>query len=359
MTSAPGVHSGGLNQCIPQKCSGRPTNAERSLIGNEEVFETITASCGAAAEQESRISSFKLMSSGTASKTRSTSPTAPATSSAVSISSTLPTALSANSPASACTFARCTSRLLASFVSSGVASVRSTLIPATAKHSATPNPIVPAPMMAAPRGQPWWEIRSSTRQALRSQDGATCDQRHRQKCDSCQGDVRRTSGLRHFADYDRFRHNAFGVIDRACPVLVVRRRRATAPTADTRRSDDTVVAIRVERRVSVREPRVVADVVEGRSHYSQASVLGRDRDPSLLVGKDCPRSVAIFQGYGGAGRDGAITGGDIDHVGRTVVIVCIHTGRGRARGYAAAILRSCRGNEEDQDETQQDEARTC
>ena len=53
---------------------------------------------------------FNPMSSGTASKTRSTSPTAPATSSAVSTASTLPTAPSANSPASACPFVRLTSR---------------------------------------------------------------------------------------------------------------------------------------------------------------------------------------------------------------------------------------------------------
>ena len=163
MTSTPGVHSGGLNQCIPQKRPGLPTNSERSLIGNEDVLETITASCGAASEQESRISSFNPMSSGTASKTRPTSPTAPATSSAVSTASTLSTASSANSPASACPLARCTSRLFASLVSSGVASVRSTLIPAAAKHSATPNPIVPAPIMAAPRGQSWWDPRSSIR----------------------------------------------------------------------------------------------------------------------------------------------------------------------------------------------------
>src|SRR5918994_4863220 len=194
MISTPGVHSGGLNQCIPQKRQGRPTNSERSLIGSEDVFETITASCAAAAEQEFRISSFNPRSSGTASKTRSTSPTAPATSSAVSTASTLPTAPSAISPASACPFVRLTSRPLASLVSSGVASVRSTLIPAAAKHSATPNPIVPAPTTAVPRGQPWWESLSSTRQALRSQDGATCDQHHRQKCDGCQGDVRRTTG---------------------------------------------------------------------------------------------------------------------------------------------------------------------
>src|SRR5215210_9000085 len=104
MTSTPGVHSGGLNQCIPQKPSGRPTNSERSLIGNEDVLETITASCGAAAEQSSRISCFNPRSSGTASKTRQTSSTVPATSSAVSTASTLPTAPSATSPASACPF---------------------------------------------------------------------------------------------------------------------------------------------------------------------------------------------------------------------------------------------------------------
>src|ERR687889_903479 len=357
MTSTPGVHSGGLNQCIPQKRPGRPTNSERSLMGSDDVLETMTASCGAA-EQELRISSFNPMSSGTASKTRSASATVPSTSSAVFTASALPTALSANSPASACPLVRLTSRPFASLVSSGVASVRSTLMPAAAKHSATPSPMVPAPMTAVPRGQPWWDSLSSTRQALRSQDGAACDQRHRQKCDGCQGDVRRPSGPGHFADHYRFGHNPFGVIDRACPVLVVRRRRATAPTGDTRRANDTVVAIRVERRVSVRERRVVADIVAGRSHYRRASVLGRDRDPSLLVGEDCPCSVAICERYGRAGRDGAITGGDLDQVGRTVGIVCIHTSRGRARGYAAIVLRPHGEGDEDQRDTQHDKNRT-
>src|SRR5215211_3816213 len=54
MTSTPGVHSGGLNQCIPQKRPGRPTNSERTLMGRDDVLETMTASCGAA-EQEVRI----------------------------------------------------------------------------------------------------------------------------------------------------------------------------------------------------------------------------------------------------------------------------------------------------------------
>src|ERR671938_1620020 len=62
MTSTPGVHSGGLNQCIPQKRPGLPTNSERSLIGNEDVFETMTASAGAASEQVERISRFNLRS---------------------------------------------------------------------------------------------------------------------------------------------------------------------------------------------------------------------------------------------------------------------------------------------------------
>src|SRR3712207_1318332 len=53
MTSTPGVHSGGLNQCIPQNRSGPSTNLASSSIGSEEVFETITAS-GEAAEQAPR-----------------------------------------------------------------------------------------------------------------------------------------------------------------------------------------------------------------------------------------------------------------------------------------------------------------
>ena len=52
-----------------------------------------------------------------------------------------------------------------------------TVIPATAKHSATPRPIVPAPTTAATRGQPWWERLSSTRYRLRPQDAPAHDQR--------------------------------------------------------------------------------------------------------------------------------------------------------------------------------------
>src|ERR687886_2406163 len=51
MTSTPGVHSGGLNQCIPRNRSGLSTDLASSSIGREEVLETITASDGAASAQ--------------------------------------------------------------------------------------------------------------------------------------------------------------------------------------------------------------------------------------------------------------------------------------------------------------------
>src|SRR5215210_3195006 len=326
MTSTPGVHSGGLNQCIPQKRPGRPTNSERALMGRDDVLETMTASCGAA-EQEVRISSFNPMSSGTASKTRSASATVPATSSAVSTASTLPTEFSANSPALACPLARRTSRSFASLVWSGVASVSTTSIPAAAKHSATPNPIVPAPMTAALCGQPLWESRSFTWQALRSQDAATCDQGHRKKRNGRQSEERRTARVRYLLPvYGRVGHHVFGVIDiswlLARLVLIFHRRhflivsrrsravvgrwrrvvcRVSSLTRDARRGDDRVVAVRVEGRVGIGERRMVAHIVVDRSFYLRASVLVRDRDLSLLVGEDCLRPVAVFEGYGRTG----------------------------------------------------------
>src|ERR671920_1592297 len=161
MTSTPGVHSGGLNQCIPQKRSGCSTDPASSSIGSDEVLETITASVGAASEQADNISCLRCRSSGTASKTSSALPTAPSVLSAVSTAFALSAASAASRPASACPRVRSTSCSFASRVSSCVASVRRTSMPAAAKHSATPRPIVPTPTMAALWGQPSYNPRSS------------------------------------------------------------------------------------------------------------------------------------------------------------------------------------------------------
>src|SRR5215217_5939728 len=161
MTSTPGVHSGGLNQCIPRNRSGRSTASASSSIGNEEVLETMTASGGAAPEQAARISCLRSSFSGTASKTSSASLDAAGASSAVSTASARPAASAESKPASACPLARSTSRSFASRVSSGVASVSRTPMPAAAKHSATPRPIVPAPITAATRGHPSYVPRLS------------------------------------------------------------------------------------------------------------------------------------------------------------------------------------------------------
>src|SRR5215208_2944200 len=69
MTSTPGVHSGGLNQCTPRNLFGCSTAPARSSIGSEEVLETMTASGCAAFEQAARISCLRSRSSNTASKT--------------------------------------------------------------------------------------------------------------------------------------------------------------------------------------------------------------------------------------------------------------------------------------------------
>ena len=50
MTSMPGVHSGGLNQCTPRKRAGSRTAPASPSIGSEEVFEAMIAASGAAAE---------------------------------------------------------------------------------------------------------------------------------------------------------------------------------------------------------------------------------------------------------------------------------------------------------------------
>ena len=44
ITSMPGVHSGGLNQCTPRKRSGRSTDSASPAIGSEEVLVAMTAS---------------------------------------------------------------------------------------------------------------------------------------------------------------------------------------------------------------------------------------------------------------------------------------------------------------------------
>src|ERR671916_92597 len=46
ITSTPGVHSGGLNQCLPQNRPGPSTKAARLSIGSDQAFETITAGGG-------------------------------------------------------------------------------------------------------------------------------------------------------------------------------------------------------------------------------------------------------------------------------------------------------------------------
>ena len=76
MTSMPGVHSGGLNQCTPRKRAGSLTATARPSIGSDEVLEVMIAVAGAAAEMRPSTSSLSAWSSGTASITRSASPTA-------------------------------------------------------------------------------------------------------------------------------------------------------------------------------------------------------------------------------------------------------------------------------------------
>jgi hypothetical protein len=161
MTSTPGVHSGGLNQCTPRNLFGCSTAPARSSIGSEEVLETMTASGCAAFEQAARISCLRSRSSNTASKTSPASLEASGALSAGSTASARPAASAESRPASACPLARWTSLSFASRVISGVASVSRTSMPAAAKHSATPRPIVPAPITATLYGQPSYDPRSS------------------------------------------------------------------------------------------------------------------------------------------------------------------------------------------------------
>src|SRR3712207_1240858 len=177
ITSTPGVHSGGLNQCVPRNRSGCSTALASSSIGNDEVLDTMTASGGAAFEQAARISCLRSSFSGAAPKTSPASLDASGAPSAVSPAAARPAASSESNPASACPPMRSTSLSFASRVISGVASVSRTPRPAAAKHSATPRPMVPPPITATVRGQPSYELRSSIlslRQGIRSQASGLC-----------------------------------------------------------------------------------------------------------------------------------------------------------------------------------------
>src|SRR3712207_1918916 len=177
MTSTPGVHSGGLNQCVPRNRSGCSTDPASSSIGNDEVLDTMTASGGGAFEQAARIWCLSPSSPGPPSKRRPASLEAPGAPSAVPTAAARPAASAESNPASACPLARSASLSFASRVISGVASVSRTLVPAAAKHSATPRPMVPPPITATVRGQPSYELRSSIlslRQGIRSQASGLC-----------------------------------------------------------------------------------------------------------------------------------------------------------------------------------------
>ena len=81
-TSTPGVHSGGLNQCIPRKRSGRSTNPERVAMFSDEVLLARIAPGWAAASHARSTPSLTPMSSVTHSMMRSAPRTASAMSSA-------------------------------------------------------------------------------------------------------------------------------------------------------------------------------------------------------------------------------------------------------------------------------------
>ena len=158
MTSMPGVHSGGLNQCTPRKRAGSPTASASPPIGSEEVFEAMIAVAGAAAETRPRMSSLSACSSGTASITRSASPTAASRSGGVVTRAVAAVASSGSSPASTWPRVRSSNRSRACSASSGEASTSATRSPARARWPAMPPPIVPPPITATvstPPGVPW------------------------------------------------------------------------------------------------------------------------------------------------------------------------------------------------------------
>ena len=133
MTSIPGVHSGGLNQCTPRKRAGSRTAPASPPIGSEEVFDVMIAVAGAAAEQRASTSSLSACSSGTASITSSTSPTAASRSGGVTTRAVASVASALSSPASTWPCVRSTSRSLARSPSSSEASTSATRSPARAR----------------------------------------------------------------------------------------------------------------------------------------------------------------------------------------------------------------------------------
>ena len=148
MTSMPGVHSGGLNQCTPRNRCGSATAAASPAIGSEEVLVAMTAAAGAAAEQRPRTSALSSGSSGTASTTRSAPATAASRSGGVVTRSVRSTASSGSSPAATWPRVRSSSRSRACSASSGEASTSATRSPARARWPAMPPPIVPPPSTA-------------------------------------------------------------------------------------------------------------------------------------------------------------------------------------------------------------------
>ncbi len=133
MTSIPGVHSGGLNQCTPRKRAGSLTATARPSIGSEEVLEVMIAVAGAAAEMRPSTSSLSAWSSGTASITRSASPTAASRSGGVVTRAVASVASAGSSPALTCPRVRASNRSRACSASSCDASTSATCSPARAK----------------------------------------------------------------------------------------------------------------------------------------------------------------------------------------------------------------------------------
>ena len=70
-TSTPGVHSGGLNQCMPTNRSGRASGSARRSTGSDEVLVTMTTSSPTARSTSASTACLTAMSSATASSTKS------------------------------------------------------------------------------------------------------------------------------------------------------------------------------------------------------------------------------------------------------------------------------------------------
>ena len=149
VTSSSCITGTGLKKCIPTTCAGRRVAAASEVIDIELVFEARIASRGRSSSRRRNSSRFTATSSTTASTARSTR----AQSSRPDAARTRDSA-AARSGAPSFPFSTSFPRVTASFsterrASSGVASARTTCIPAWAATWAIPLPIWPAPTTAS------------------------------------------------------------------------------------------------------------------------------------------------------------------------------------------------------------------